>query len=44
MQANPEMTSGDRPLTTVPTQALYLLNSPSCKSKRHSRPASLRAG
>jgi hypothetical protein len=25
--ANPEMTSGDRPLTTVPTQALYLLNS-----------------
>jgi hypothetical protein len=26
--ANPEMTSGDRPLTTVPTQALYLLNSP----------------
>ena len=26
--ANPEMVSGDRPLTTVPTQALYLLNSP----------------
>lgn len=26
--ANPEMTAGDRPLTTVPTQALYLLNSP----------------
>ncbi len=25
--ANPEMVSGDRPLTTVPTQALYLLNS-----------------
>ncbi|WP_146849038.1 DUF1553 domain-containing protein [Brevifollis gellanilyticus] len=25
--ANPEMTAGDRPLTTVPTQALYLLNS-----------------
>lgn len=25
--ANPEMTSGERPLTTVPTQALYLLNS-----------------
>jgi hypothetical protein len=27
--ANPEMVSGDRPLTTVPTQALYLLNSTS---------------
>ena len=26
--ANPEMTTGDRPLTTVPTQSLYLLNSP----------------
>ena len=26
--ANPEMTAGERPLTTVPTQALYLLNSP----------------
>lgn len=26
--ANPEMVSGDRPLTTVPTQALYLLNIP----------------
>ncbi len=25
--ANPEMVAGDRPLTTVPTQALYLLNS-----------------
>ena len=25
--ATPEMVSGDRPLTTVPTQALYLLNS-----------------
>src|SRR5690606_32253272 len=25
--ANPEMTAGDRPLTTVPAQALYLLNS-----------------
>ncbi|MGV3659162.1 MAG: DUF1553 domain-containing protein [Prosthecobacter sp.] len=25
--ANPEVTAGDRPLTTVPTQALYLLNS-----------------
>ena len=25
--ANPEMTSGERPFTTVPTQALYLLNS-----------------
>lgn len=25
--ANPEMTAGERPLTTVPTQALYLLNS-----------------
>jgi hypothetical protein len=24
--ANPEMTAGERPLTTVPTQALYLLN------------------
>jgi hypothetical protein len=26
--ANPEMVAGDRPLTTVPTQALFLLNSP----------------
>lgn len=26
--ANPEMTTGERPLTTVPTQALFLLNSP----------------
>lgn len=25
--ANPEMVAGERPLTTVPTQALYLLNS-----------------
>jgi hypothetical protein len=26
--ANPEMVAGERPLTTVPTQALFLLNSP----------------
>ncbi len=34
--ANPEMVSGDRPLTTVPTQALYLLNSDFMKERaRH---------
>ena len=31
--ANPEMVSGDRPLTTVPTQALYLLNSSFMKDR-----------
>ncbi|MBL9117850.1 MAG: DUF1553 domain-containing protein [Verrucomicrobiaceae bacterium] len=31
--ANPEMTAGERPLTTVPTQALYLLNGANLKSR-----------
>jgi len=33
--ANPEMVAGDRPLTTVPTQALYLLNSEFIQKQAH---------
>ena len=36
--ANPEMVSGDRPLTTVPTQALYLLAARRRSSGRRETP------